>query len=291
VRRQLVAALECAVGGRVKEATPVSGGDINDAFQVELSDGRRVFVKANERAPIRMFQAESHGLDWLRVASAISVPKVLAVGGAEPHPDVGFLALEWLDSGRRGPRFDEQLGQRLANLHRYGADQFGLDRDNFIGRLPQTNRRCQHFRDFFVEQRLLVQFQLARESGHFDAMTRSRFERLIERLDGLLGEEEPPARLHGDLWSGNLLVGPDGEPWLIDPAVYGGHREIDLAMMRLFGGFSDRVFDAYHETHPLLPGHRERVDLMQLYPLLVHVNLFGGSYVGSVRRIIEHYQG
>jgi fructosamine-3-kinase len=291
VKQEIVAALESALGARVTHTTRVAGGDINDAYRVELSDGRRIFVKANEHAPLRMFQTEAHGLDWLRAAKAIALPAVLAVGGAAPLADVSFLALEWLDSGRRGPRFDEQLGQRLANLHRHGTDRFGLDRDNFIGRLPQSNRACQRFRDLFGEQRLLAQFKLARESGYFDATTGAHFERLIERLDTLLGQEEPPARLHGDLWSGNILVGADGEPWLIDPAVYGGHREIDLGMMRLFGGFSDRVFDAYHATYPLLPGHRERVELMQLYPLLVHVNLFGGGYAASVRRIIDHYQG
>jgi fructosamine-3-kinase len=289
VTPELVATLERALHSRIVQSVAVSGGDINDAYRVELLDRRRVFVKTNPRAPSRMFETEAHGLDWLRAAKAIALPEVLAVGTSAPYGESSFLVLEWLDTGRAGPRFDEHLGQRLASLHRYGAERFGLDRDNFIGRLPQSNRRSAHFLDFFVEQRLLAQFELARKNGHFEATTRARFERFIERLGTWLSPEEPPARLHGDLWSGNHLVGPDGEPWLIDPAAYGGHREIDLAMMRLFGGFSERVFDAYSETYPLLPGHRERVHLMQLYPLLVHVNLFGGGYVASVRRIIDEY--
>jgi fructosamine-3-kinase len=286
---EIGAAIERTLQLRIERAVPVAGGDINEAYFVELSDRRQVFVKANQQAPAGMFEAEAQGLDWLREAKALSVPAVLASGTLRQSGAGGFLVLEWLEPGRPGPRFDERLGQGLANLHRRGAIHFGFERDNFIGRLPQCNRRYDKFRDFFVEQRLLAQFTLAVQSGHFDAATEGRFDRLLGRLDKLLGADEPPARLHGDLWSGNHLVGPDGDPWLIDPAVYGGHREIDLAMMRLFGGFAERVFDAYAASYPLSPGYRERLHLMQLYPLLVHVNLFGAGYVASVRRIIDEY--
>ncbi len=288
---ELGAAIERTFQLRIERAVAVTGGDINEAYRVELSDRRQVFVKANHRAPLEMFETEAQGLDWLRAANAIRVPEVLALGALRQGGDGGFLVLEWLEPGRPGPRFDERFGQGLANLHRYGAAGFGFVRDNFIGRLPQCNRRYDRFREFFVEQRLLAQFTLAVRNGHFDAATQCRFEQLLGRLDRLLGAEEPPARLHGDLWSGNYLVGPEGVPCLIDPAVYGGHREIDLAMMRLFGGFAERVFDAYAADYPLSPGHRERLHLMQLYPLLVHVNLFGGGYVASVRRIIDEYLG
>lgn len=283
----LAAAIERAMQVRVERAVPVSGGDINLAYHVELANRRQVFVKANQRVPLAMFDAEAHGLEWLRAANALGVPEVLACGGLDPGGS--FLVLEWLEPGRTGPRFDERLGEGLAALHRFGAPQFGLERDNFIGRLEQCNRPQDNFRDFFAEQRLRAQYEVAVRSGHFDRTLRERFEQLLSRLESLLGPEEPPARLHGDLWSGNYLVGPDGAPWLIDPAVYGGHREIDLAMMRLFGGFSERVFEAYAASYPLLPGHRERLPLMQLYPLLVHVNLFGGGYVASVRRIVDGY--
>lgn len=283
----LAAAIERVMQVRVERAVPVSGGDINLAYHVGLANQRQVFVKANQRVPLAMFEAEAHGLEWLRASNTLGVPEVLACGGLDVGG--GFLVLEWLEPGRPGPHFDERLGEGLAALHRFGAPQFGLERDNFIGRLVQCNRRYDTFQDFFVEQRLRAQFELAVSNGHFDRMMSERFERLLSGLGSLLGPEEPPARLHGDLWSGNYLVGPDGAPRLIDPAVYGGHREIDLAMMRLFGGFSERVFDAYAACYPLLPGHRERLPLMQLYPLLVHVNLFGGGYVASVLRIVDGY--
>lgn len=283
------AAIEQALQARVERAVPISGGDISDTFRLELSDRRRVFVKTNHQAPAGMFEAEAHGLAWLRAANAIAVPEVLAYKSFGQQGRGGFLALEWLEPGHKSRDFDQRLGEGLAALHRYGAPGFGLDRDNFIGRLTQSNRHHDRFRDFFVEQRLLPQFELAVCNGHFDRAFRTDFARLLGRLGGLLGPDEPPARLHGDLWSGNCVVGPNGVPWLVDPAAYGGHRELDLGMMHLFGGFSERVFDAYAECYPLLPGVPERIRLMQLYPLLVHVNLFGGGYVASVRRIVGDY--
>ncbi len=271
--------LERALGGRVLRAEPVSGGDINEAFGVSLSDGRRVFVKAHRAAPDGMFEAEARGLAWLAEARALRTPRVLAVGD-------DFLALEFLESRAAAPDFDERLGQGLAALHRASAPSFGLDHDNFIGSLPQSNRRHGTWADFFREQRLAAQLELARKKRRASAAMERGFERLFGKLGELVGPSEPPARLHGDLWGGNLHVGPEGEPCLIDPAVYGGHREIDLSMMRLFGGFSARVFSAYAEAFPLAPGHAERVQLYQLYPLMVHVNLFGGSYVSSVERAL-----
>jgi fructosamine-3-kinase len=274
------------VGARASRHVRVSGGDINFAYCVDFTDRRRVFVKTNEQAPQGMFEAEAHGLEWLRAAHAISVPQVIAVGQAG---QTAFLVLEWVEPGRHRSSSDELLGQGLAALHRFGAECFGLDRDNFVGRLLQRNPRCAGFAKFFVQNRLLAQFIQARDAGYFNASVSARFHGLLDRVEVLLGPQEPPARLHGDLWSGNHLVGHEGRPWLIDPAVYGGHREIDLAMMRLFGGFSERVFAAYHEVYPLAPGHQSRLLLMQMYPLLVHVNLFGAGYVAQVERIIDTY--
>lgn len=275
------------LSARIVASRHVTGGDINEAYQLDLSDGNCAFVKLNTAAPPDMFEAEAHGLEWLRTANALAIPKVHAVGSSAT---CSYLVLEWIDARpARSARSDEQLGRGLAELHRRRAKGFGLERDNYIGRLPQANRGHDCFRDFFAEQRLVPQFRRARQSGYFDASVSVRFERLLDRLDALLGEPEPPATLHGDLWSGNVLFDVSGTPWLIDPAVYGGHREIDLGMMRLFGGFSPRVFQAYEEAFPLKAGHRERVSLMQLYPLLVHVNLFGGGYIASARRIIEQY--
>jgi fructosamine-3-kinase len=286
------AALEAAVGGKVTSARPVGGGDINRADAVTLADGRRLFVKTNAREPSGMFEAEARGLRWLAEAGALRVPAVVAAGR-------GFLALELIDPPRGGAAappardFDERLGRGLAALHRHGAPRFGLDHDNFIGRLPQDNAPASQpgWAAFYRERRLEAQLRLAVDEGLASSRMRRGFERLFRALDddpvALLGPEEPPARLHGDLWGGNLLCDEAGAPCLCDPAVYGGHREIDLAMMRLFGGFGARAFAAYAEAWPLAPGHAERVALYQLYPLMVHVNLFGGGYVGQVEAIVE----
>jgi fructosamine-3-kinase len=269
-----------ALGSQVRERRALSGGDINEAYAVTLDDGRACFVKTNRRPPAGMFPAEARGLAWLAAAGALRVPTVAAV-------EEGFLALELLRPGPRAPTFDEELGLGLAALHRAGAPGFGLDHDNFIGRLPQSNRPAATWSELYRRERLEPQLRRATAAGLVAPSLARAFERLHARLPELVGPAEPPARLHGDLWGGNLMADEHGAPCLIDPAVYGGHREIDLAMMRLFGGFGPRVFAAYAEAHPLASGHEERVPLYQLYPLLVHVNLFGGSYVSAVESALS----
>jgi fructosamine-3-kinase len=283
----LVEAVASALGVAVTGAAPVSGGDINEAFALSLADGRSVFVKTHARPPRGMFAAEARGLAWLAEAAALRVPEVLAVGGPAEGGGAGrggpsFLVLEHIAPATRRRDFDEVLGRGLAALHRRGPAGFGLDHDNFIGRLPQTNAACPDWPSFYRERRLEPQLRLAVDRGLASAAMRAGFTRLFAELGQLVGPPEPPARLHGDLWGGNLLVDDTGGPCLIDPAVYGGHREVDLAMMRLFGGFGERVFHAYDEAHPLAAGAAERIPLYQLYFLLVHVNLFGGGYVSSV---------
>lgn len=282
---ELRAALEQRLGRRILGVKQLGGGDINEAFEITLGDGTGAFVKTHPNPPFGMFDAEARGLRWLAEADAIRVPKVLAVSDSRP----AYLALELITPAKRKPDFDEELGRSLGALHAFGASAFGLDHDNFIGRLPQSNTLAGDWATFYWESRLEPQLRLAADRGLIDGATCSRFEALRRRLPALVGLAEPPSRLHGDLWGGNLHVDESGRPCLIDPAVYGGHREIDLAMMRLFGGFSERVFAAYEEAWPLAPGAGGRVQLYQLYPLLVHVNLFGGSYVGSVRRALSGY--
>jgi fructosamine-3-kinase len=279
IRDPVVPAIEAALGSAVVSWDAVSGGDINQAHEAHLADGRQVFVKSNDDAPFGMFAAEARGLDWLAQAHALRVPTVITQG-----PD--FLVLECLRPGRRKPDFDERLGRGLAALHRTGAPHFGLDHDNFIGRLAQANGPLPTWAAFYRERRLLPQLRLAVDSHRASTAMRQGFERLLAQLEGLVGPAEPPARLHGDLWGGNAMVDETGMPCLIDPAVFGGHREVDLAMMRLFGGFGPRVFAAYEEAFPLPPGHQARVPLYQLYFLMVHVNLFGGSYVASVEHAL-----
>jgi protein-ribulosamine 3-kinase len=197
--------------------------------------------------------------------------------------------LEFIHSARPRARFDDELGRGLAALHRAGAPSFGLDEPNFIGRLAQRNQAHATWAEFYRVERLEAQLTLAESARRAPSGLRAAFERLFSKLPELVGEREPPARLHGDLWGGNLHIDEQGAPCLIDPAVYGGHREVDLAMMRLFGGFSERVFAAYAESFPLSAGHTERVALYQLYPLLVHLNLFGGSYASSVQSALAQY--
>jgi fructosamine-3-kinase len=305
---RLTQMVSAALGSEVVSAARARGGDINDAFDVTLADGRRVFVKTNARAEPRMlasqrpssaahpssrpdfvgpsmFHCEARGLDWLRDANAIRVPAVLAVGQNETP----FLVLERIASAPPARDFEALLGQRLAHLHRAGATRFGFDEANFIADLPQDNSPCDTWPAFYIARRLQPQLRAAIDSGRAPARWTRDFDRLFARVPELAGPPEPPARLHGDLWTGNVLADEHGAPCLIDPAVYGGHREVDLAMLRLFGGVGPRCFAAYDETWPLALDHADRVRLYQLYPLLVHVNLFGGSYVQSVENTVHAY--
>ena len=284
--KALLEAVEHNLGSRVMSCSGLSGGDINAAFRVDFSDGRRIFVKSHPRAPSTMFGAEARGLAWLREARALRIPEVLAVSEASeggPH----FLALEHIESRPETAGFDESLGRGLAALHRFGAPSFGLDHDNFIGSLEQSNQPRPTWHAFYREQRLEPQLRRATHRALIDPQVRHDFNRLFDRLESLVGPAEMPCRLHGDLWGGNLHTDDHGAPCLIDPAVYGGHREVDLAMMRLFGGFGARVFDAYAEAWPLASGAEDRIPLYQLYPLLVHVNHFGTSYVGQLTRALR----
>jgi fructosamine-3-kinase len=279
-----------ALGSNLRTTQSVGGGSINESFAATLEDGREVFIKTHTSAHPDMYPCEARGLDWMRQARALRIPEVLAVSdptGKGPH----FIAMEMLHAAKRQADFDEQLGRGLAQMHSQGPSQLGLEYTNFIATLSQDNRAPQDgkWSTFYGEQRLLPLARKAEKQRHFRSETMGQFARLLKKLDNIAGPEEPPARLHGDLWGGNLHCDENGAPCLIDPAVYGGHREIDLAMMRMFGGFSERCFDAYNEAYPLAPGYRERIPLYQLYPLLVHVVLFGGSYVSSAQSALGRY--
>ncbi len=276
------------VDGQIDRVLTVGGGDVNQARRLQLSNGSVAFLKFHERADPAMFAVEAKGLDWLREPGHLCVPAVLAV--SSDAAAVPWLLLEDLGNGDPGPQHDERLGRGLASIHRCEPGGFGWGHDNFIGVLPQANGGASRWAEFYGQRRLGPQIERAHDSGVMPDSLRRRLEDLMGRLDRLTGPPEPAARLHGDLWSGNAHVTEDGSPALLDPAVYGGHREMDLAMMRLFGGFSPRVFDAYEEVWPLAQGWEERVPLCQLYPLLVHVNLFGPGYLPGVEQALTRYE-
>jgi fructosamine-3-kinase len=284
----LGAAVEAAVRARIVASERVGGGDVNLAFRLGLEDGRTIFVKHSPRAPPGAYSAEAAGLAWLAEAGAVRTPRILAVGD---ESGARFLSLEWIERAvaPMDAPIAKALGRSLAALHRFGAEAFGLAQDNLIAGLPQQNAPCGTWAEFYATRRLEPLARRAVASGSLPPGFLTRLERLRARLDELCGPREPPARLHGDLWNGNVLVARDGQPVLIDPAVYGGHREVDLAMMRLFGGFPEEAFAAYAEVHPLAEGHERRVELFQLAPILVHVCLFGGGYARSAERIMARY--
>jgi len=269
----------------IQSVAPVSGGDINRAYRIKTSIGT-YFVKANDNPmATTMFLAESRGLDLLRSAlGTANAPETYAVGNAHGE---GFLIMEWIDTGdKHNGLHQEALGRLLASLHRNHADTYGLDHDNFIGSLPQHNDFSTDWTDFFIAQRLQRQLDLAGRMIGTGLL--KKFDRLFSRLPELYPTERPTL-LHGDLWSGNYLVNPSGTPIFIDPAIYYGHREVDIAMTKLFGGFSERFYAAYHEVYPLQHGWEDRVYLWNLYPLLVHLNLFGVSYLNAIENQVASY--
>jgi fructosamine-3-kinase len=244
-----------------------------------------VFAKTHPTAPAHFFTTEAAGLSWLRDAQAVPVPEVLAVSDERPN----HLVLEWIDEGRPRPATERELGIGLARLHQAGAPFFGREDRRTTGSRGLPNEPCATWPEFYATNRLLPLARLAREGDALPVATIEALERLAPRLAEFGAADEPPARLHGDLWAGNRLVDTSGQSWLIDPAAHGGHREFDLAMMRLFGGFGAECFEAYEEVSPLADGWPDRIALHQIAPLVVHAIKFGGSYVQAARRAISQY--
>ncbi|HWX97123.1 MAG TPA: fructosamine kinase family protein [Solirubrobacteraceae bacterium] len=266
-------------------ATRVGGGDINEAFRVLLADGRAAFVKTRPDAIPGEYAAEAAGLAWLAAPGALRTPAVLEVGE-------DYLALEWVAPGRLDGAGTREFGSGLAATHGAGAESFGATGAGAtagFGSLRLPNEPTDDWATFYAERRLRPLARIARERAALSSAGIEAVERVCERMDELAGPPEPPARLHGDLWSGNVMADADGRPWLIDPSAYGGHREVDLAMLRLFGAPSERVFAAYEELAPLADGWQERVELYQLLPLLVHALLFGGSHRAAAERVAMRY--
>ncbi len=301
----------------ITKASGIGGGCINDAHRVETDQGS-FFVKFNHAGRFPgMFEAEARGLKLLYESQQnksrqghakqknarhgnsqqnatrqndspkVDVPRVIGFGEQD---DISMLVLEYIESIGKTPDFWQDFGQGLANLHRHQPEtgEFGLNHDNYIGSLPQQNHPHKTWTEFFVNQRLEPQLKMARDSGKAGGELAKMFDRLYSRLQEFF-PEEPPSLLHGDLWSGNYMTGDKGQAVIIDPAVYYGHRYMDLGMSKLFGGFSTAFYEAYNDAWPLEPSWHESMDIANLYPLMVHVNLFGGGYLSSVKGILKRF--
>jgi fructosamine-3-kinase len=271
-----------------RDVRRVGGGDINEAYRVTLADGRPAFVKTRPRALAGEYAAEAAGLRWLAEPGLLRTPAVLECAAE-------YLVLEWVEPGRLGEEGAEELGRALAGTHLAGAPAFGAPpgapADGGFGSLRLPNDPAPDWPSFYAERRLAPLARIARSRGALSDAGARAVEVVCGRLAELCGPPEPPARLHGDLWSGNVMAAADGGAWLIDPSSYGGHREVDLAMLRLFGAPSERIFTAYEEAAPLAAGWEDRVELYQLAPLLVHAALFGGSYGAAAERAARPYAG
>ncbi len=269
---------------------PVYGGDINESFKLITNKGN-FFIKLNDNSLFPgMFEKEAAGLKLLKETNTLYIPEVIMNGQLE---DTSYLVMEFIENdGNKKATFWMDFGRKLAEMHRHTNRFFGLDYDNYIGSLLQINTPDTSWTNFFIENRLKYQLKIALNKGHFTPKDIEEFEKLFELLPHILPDELPNL-IHGDLWSGNFICSKKFGAVLIDPAVYYGNREMDLAMTQLFGGFDDEFYLAYHDNFPLKNGWQQRIKIYQLYPLLVHVNLFGGSYIHSVmnnlRIVLDSY--
>ncbi|MEJ1236775.1 fructosamine kinase family protein [Chryseolinea sp. T2] len=272
-----------AAPGAITSFTAAHGGCINHGGTIHTTNGD-FFLKWNEASRLNgMFESEARGLQLLRATRAIHVPEVVSTGHTGKYQ---YLLLENIAAESQRGDYWETLGRQLAKLHRSQHSHYGLDHNNYIGSIPQSNEPLSSWREFFQNRRLKPLLDLAIRKGLAPSRWNERFELLFKRFDGLL-PEEPASLVHGDLWQGNVIVNTLGAPCLIDPAVYYGHREVDLAMTKLFGDFDRSFYAAYNEEYPLLPGSAERFEIYNLYPLLVHLLLFGATYVAPIQSTLE----
>ncbi len=263
----------------------VGGGDINQSFLIKTDRGE-FFVKKNLSEPFPgMFPAEAKGLDLMRASQSVRIPEVHECFDFEDH---AYLVMEYIRSAPQTKNFWKDFAERLSSMHRVTQDRFGLDHNNYIGSLNQSNNEHSAWNEFFITERLEPMIKMGVDDKKIPRIDLPIFDALFSLLQDFFPEEEP-ALIHGDLWSGNFMADDKGEPCIYDPAVYFGHREMDIGMSKLFGGFDRTFYEYYQEAFPMESGWTERIDVANIYPLLVHVNLFGGSYYQSVLRVIRDY--
>lgn len=269
----------------ISGTSSIGGGCINEAYSLVTNTGK-YFIKYNSSETFPgMFEKEAAGLHLLAGSNTIQTPEVIATGSLGEYP---YLILEFIESGAPRNNFWSDFGTKLADLHQNTSEHFGLDHDNYIGSLIQINKKHADFIEFFIVERIEPQLEQARNKGEFSQSDTRYFHSLYKTLNNIIPPEKP-ALIHGDLWSGNFMATSDGSPCLVDPAVYYGHREADIAMTQLFGGFKPEFYAAYNQAWAMEKGWRERMDIFNLYPLLVHVNLFGGGYARQVLQIIRQF--
>jgi protein-ribulosamine 3-kinase len=268
---------------QIEKVSSLSGGSINNALRIKTTSATW-FAKYNsaERYP-GMFEKEALGLELLHRAGEVYTPKVI---GYECADGQSMLVLEYVESSGENSTYWHDFGTALARLHKHTGENFGLDHDNYIGSLRQFNNTHDNWIDFFINQRLEVQIKMARNKGLLDSATVNRFEKLYPHLSDFFPGEKP-SLIHGDLWSGNYMTNSRGEACIIDPAVYYGHRLMDIGMSKLFGGFAPQFYDSYNSEFPMENNWRQAVEIANLYPLMVHVNLFGSGYLGGVKDVLK----
>lgn len=269
----------------IRKYISLSGGDISQAYKVSTQKQHYFLKLQPKKAALTMFQAEKTSLETIAGSNTIAVPQVYDVG---LHQGIGYILMEYIEP-KAGTADDfKTLATQLASMHKIHSQRFGFNHSNFIGSLAQSNSHCDNWTDFYLQERLLPQLELAVSKGLLNAGELPKNSRMRQELDIYFANCKP-SLLHGDLWSGNFLFALDGTPYLIDPASYYGHHEVDIAMTRLFGGFHPEFYRTYQELLAPTDQTEARIALYQLYYLLVHLNLFGSTYYHSVKRIIKTY--
>jgi protein-ribulosamine 3-kinase len=273
-------------GLAVKKTESLSGGCISNAYKITFEDNLSYLIKVNEHFPADMFIKEAHGLQELRKSNAIKIPEVILYN----HK---FILLEFISGATKKKDFFEEFGRKFAQMHKHTAEEFGFYEDNYIGSTPQiniNNESTKNWTSFYFNNRLLYQFKLAERNGYTDIEFRKVFAKIADKIESILeGSDETPTLLHGDLWSGNYMADEKGEACLIDPAVYYGNREADLAMTKLFGGFPGSFYQSYNEAYPLKEGWEYRENIYMLYHVMNHLNIFGRGYISQALQLMKYY--
>jgi fructosamine-3-kinase len=279
--------IEEKLNTKIKNISSLSGGCISNAYKLTSTDGLQFFLKYNDTSSSDMFIKEANGLNELAKANAVRTPKVLS-------SSEDFILLEFIPSGNKKKNFFEEFGRSFAEMHKFTSDAYGFYEDNYIGSNPQINisdeNENSNWTNFYFNKRILFQLQLAEKLGNSTPELTNSISKLEEKIDEIIGKsEEKPSLLHGDLWGGNFMVDENGSAVLIDPAVYYGHREADLGMTKLFGGFGSEFYKSYNEVFPLKDGYEYRENIYKLYHVLNHLNLFGGGYYSQAISLIKLY--